>query len=158
MTPKLGYAYPRCALAAACWPGAEPKRPKNLMRYRLHAPEGTYITLLGQFYTEDQTQLVQADVDTIRLHVFEQPASAPASEVYSTSLTTSAVVFDTMQTDARWTGDGTGYNFRYTVDAPQLLGKGGATMIYEVEIVLLSDGGPIKQAWEVHAAPFLSPA
>ncbi len=145
MTPKLGYAYPRCALAAACWPGAEPKRPKNLMRYRLHAPEGTYITLLGQFYTEDQTQLVQADVDTIRLHVFEQPASAPASEVYSTSLT-------------RWTGDGTGYNFRYTVDAPQLLGKGGATMIYEVEIVLLSDGGPIKQAWEVHAAPFLSPA
>jgi hypothetical protein len=150
------YAFPEFKLAAVCWPGGV-SRPSSNMRTRVHVPEGTHVTLLARAYTEDRTGLQQSEVDSITLRVYEQPSNAPASEVYSTTLTIASVVFDTMQTDARWAGDSVGYNFRYTVDAEQLLGRGGVTTIYEVTIELAS-GGPIKQAWEVHAAPMLSPA
>lgn len=125
------------------------------MTTRVIVPEGTFVTLLGRARTEDNTLLVQADVDNIVLRVFEQPADAPASEVYSTSLAKASVVFDTMQTDARWRGDSVGYNFKYVVNAKQLVARGGVTTRYEVTVNLASNQGPIRQAWEVNASPFL---
>lgn len=147
------YTYPRMELAAAAWPG-DSTVPRTAMQTQLHVPEGTHVTLLGRARTEDNTLLQQADVSHIDLRVFESPANAPAAEVYSTTLTIADVVFDAMQTDARWRGDSVGYNFKYVPDAPQLVARGGVTTRYEVTIHLNS-GGPIRQAWEVHATSFL---
>lgn len=128
------------------------------METRLTVPEGTHVTLLGQFYTEDQTLLQAAEVDKAVMRVFEKPADAPASEVHSESLLvgdgSTGVILNTMATDARWRGDSIGYNFRYVVDAPQLLARGGVTTRYEITLTLAA-GGSIRQAWEVNAASFL---
>ncbi len=147
------YTYPRMELAAAAWPG-DSTVPRTAMQTQLHVPEGTHVTLLGRARTEDNSLLVQADVDNIVLRVFERPVDSPAAEVFSETLTVADVVFDSMQTDARWRGDSVGYNFRYTITAPQLVAQGGVATRYEVTINLTS-GGPIRQAWEVHASSFL---
>ncbi len=147
------YAYPRVELAALAWPGDSTK-PRTNMNVVAHVPEGTHVTLLGRVREADNSLLVQADVDNIVLRVFERPVDSPAAEVFSETLTVADVVFDSMQTDARWRGDSVGYNFRYTITAPQLVAKGGVATRYEVTINLTS-GGPIRQAWEVHATSFL---
>lgn len=152
------YAYPRFELAAVAWPGDSTK-PRTNMDVQLHVPEGTYVTLLARVRTEDNTLLQHSDVQNIVLRVFEKPATAPASEVYSGALTvgdgSTGVVKNTMQTDARWRGDSIGYNFIYTVKAAQLLARGGVATRYEVTIKLASQGGPVRQSWTVHAATFL---
>ena len=156
--PNLtSYCYPQWKLAALAWSGGATV-PRTAMETRLTVPEGTHISLLGQIYTEDGTLLQASECDKIVLRVFEKPADAPASEVYSGTLIvgdgTTGVVLNTPGTDARWRGDSVGYNFRSVVSAAQLLARGGTTTRYEVTITLVS-GGPIRQAWEVNAASFL---
>lgn len=151
------YTYPRMELAAAAWPG-DSTVPRTAMQTLLHVPEGTHVTLLGRARTEDNTLLQASEVDKVVLRVFEKPADAPASEVFSKSLIvgdgSTGVILNTMATDARWRGDSIGYNFRYVVSAPQLIARGGVTTRYELTITLAS-GGPIRQAWEVNATSFL---
>ena len=76
--------------------------------------EDTGATFLARILGDDGAAIVQADFGSISYAVFEEDATAA---VVSGSLTVSDVVFDTYQTDARWTVDSTGYNFRHTVAA-----------------------------------------
>ena len=68
----------------------------------------------------DADEITQADVSSITLKVFDEDAADPDAAVSTASLTVSAVVFNTLQTDARWQVDTTGYNFRYTIPAAAL--------------------------------------
>lgn len=70
--------------------------------------------ILGRVLGDDAEPIVQADISTIELTVTDL---LDDSVVTSGSLTVSDVVFDTLQTDARWTADETGYNFRYNAPA-----------------------------------------
>lgn len=125
---------------------------------RVKVPEGAPITLLGQFYTEDQTLVQASEVSKIVLRGFERPADAPASETFSKSITvgdgSTGAILNTAATDARWRGDAVGYNFRYVANAPEMLAHGGATTRLEVTITLAA-GGVIREAWELDAEPFL---
>ena len=62
---------------------------------------------------DDGLVIVQADVSTISKLVTLE--STGAVVVASAALTVSAVVFNALQTDARWTIDTTGYNFAHTL-------------------------------------------
>ena len=57
----------------------------------------------------DGANIVQADVSTITCTVFD----AAGSSVSTPTVTVSTSVFDTLQTDSRWSADSTGYNFRF---------------------------------------------
>lgn len=86
--------------------------------------------LMARVYGADNTVIVQADVTSIAYSI--RSLHDLATVVDSGSLTVSSVIFDTLQTDARWTEDSTGYNFRTTISAAQVPEPG----VYRVEIEL----------------------
>lgn len=62
--------------------------------------------------------ITQADVTSIEYQIY--PHNSTTAHTGATALTVSSVIFDTLQTDARWTKDATGYNFRHDVAATVL--------------------------------------
>jgi hypothetical protein len=87
--------------------------------------------LMARITIHDASNAQQADISSISLQVWDidRDFQVGATE----NLTVANVVFDTLQTDARWTADSTGYNFRYTGTAAQV-SKGGSTYRYEFKI------------------------
>lgn len=71
--------------------------------------------LMARFKNPAAAIAVAADIGTITLKVLKKKTSELVGT--QTSLTVASVVFDTLQTDARWTADTTGYNFRHAVVA-----------------------------------------
>jgi hypothetical protein len=63
--------------------------------------------------------LVQADITSISVSIYD---TADGSLVATHSLTVSAVIFNTLQNDARWTPDNTGYNFLWICSPADLPG------------------------------------
>lgn len=61
----------------------------------------------------DASNITQATTSAITLAVFK---NANTTATYTASLTVADVVYDSLQTDSRWSGS-TGYNFRYAVVA-----------------------------------------
>ena len=74
--------------------------------------EDTAITCMARIMGDDAVRIEQADVTSITLKTFLNYGTTATS---TTSLVVADVVFDTLQTDARWTKDSTGYNFRYQI-------------------------------------------
>ena len=81
-------------------------------------PEGADFITMQRIVGLAGAAIVQADVTSIARSVYDVTdtdggtlTTGPTVVVVSTS------VFDTLQTDARWTKDATGYNFRDTVSA-----------------------------------------
>lgn len=61
------------------------------------------------------------------------------------TLTIGTVIFDTLQTDAVWTKDAVGYNFKATL-ASTLFANGGDTYQIDVKFVPVT-GQQFKQSW-----------
>lgn len=78
----------------------------------------------------DAAVITIATISTIKQHVFDLDATDPTVDLSNTALTVANVVFDTLQTDARWTKDSTGYNFRDDVD-DTILSTGGNRYRFE---------------------------
>lgn len=64
----------------------------------------------------DAANITQATISSITYKVFDIK-DLPGSEKTSGTLTVSDVVFNTLQTDNRWSKDSTGYNFRHEMPA-----------------------------------------
>lgn len=81
-----------------------------------HCFEDGGYTMMSRILGASASAIVQADISSISISVFDLDNSNSTAQA-ATALTVSSVVFNTLQTDARWTKDSTGYNFRYTIPA-----------------------------------------
>lgn len=106
--------------------------------HRVSVFEDAGVSLMARVYAADATILVQADLSSITCSVYD--VSSPSSAVATPTVTISSVVFDTLQTDARWTEDSTGYNFRHDLAATVFATPG---KIYRVEYKFTQTGGEI---------------
>ena len=110
--------------------------------------EDSGASFMARIYGNDGAVIVQASISSIAYKVFNFKTSktAPVSEG---ALTVSSVVFDTLQTDARWTEDSTGYNFRW--DAPAtIFTTGGDVYLIEIKFTPAS-GAVFHKLFEVKA-------
>lgn len=98
--------------------------------------EGGSFVLLARILGADGEPVTQASLTDIDYEVWSIPVpleeqrgdwttkfvdvSVPAKEVAETAMTVASVIFDTLQTDDRWTVDTTGYNFAFEAPAATL--------------------------------------
>lgn len=93
--------------------------------------------------------ITQASLTSITLYGYNlADISNPVAN--GVALTVSAVVFDTLQTDARWTADDTGYNFRY--DVPAIYAATPGQYRYEFKFDPTS-GENFNLVWEGYVQP-----
>ena len=84
----------------------------------------------------DGSNMVQADVDTIEFAVYNDDTREQVQAL--TALVVANVVFDTLQTDDRWSADSDGYNFRHDVSHSLLTDP---DVTYRIEYKITLDGG-----------------
>lgn len=99
----------------------------------------------------DGANVTQSVISSISYSVFDLDGSSPGTAVDSGSLTVANVIFDTLQTDGRWTADDTGYNFRHTIGA-STLAEGNRR--YLVEYIFTPSSAEVFPAvFELHTKP-----
>ncbi len=69
--------------------------------------------LMARVVGQSAANITQASLTSIACKIFDLDGATPTTAVDTSTLTVSSVVYDTLQTDARWTTDTTGYNFRH---------------------------------------------
>ena len=121
-----------------------------------HINEGTSPTILLRIWGHDGAGITQAGTSSIDWACYEVDEDAEADEtgtaIASGTLDVSSTVFDTYQTDARWTEDTTGYNFLFA--APATIAPTGNTL-YQVQFTFTpTTGGVIKSAIRLKTRPF----
>jgi hypothetical protein len=104
------------------------------------------ITLLARVTGNDGQNIALADVDSARYSVYllddDDADSRTAVTGHSAAtLTLADVIFDSLQTDAPWTVDSTGYNFRHVLDVSQNPAFAIAGRRYLVEVELIPPTG-----------------
>lgn len=92
--------------------------------------EGGNVNLMSRVLGLDNNPIFQAGVTggasgVISVDVYDMSSATPDTAVYSTTLTCSAVIFTTLQTDSYWTRDGEGYCFRHMMSASNFTMNGG---------------------------------
>lgn len=95
------------------------------MSLRLFTPSATYwsdtgLVIMARLRILETGDLVEiADLETITIQVFDTDVASDHADyvALNTTLTIADVIFDTLQTDSRWTPDTTGFNFRYVLPA-----------------------------------------
>lgn len=105
------------------------------------------VTEMARFQV-DGANGVQADLTSIARNIFDLSGDTPGTSLGEDAVTIATSVFDTLQTDARWTKDLTGYNFRDRVPASKF-STGGRT--YLVEYLFTGAGG--EKFWIVFKHP-----
>ncbi len=81
--------------------------------------ENSTVVLLARVADENGNNCEQADLSTIVCKVFD--ANDPEGAAVATpSVVIADSIYDTLQTDSRWTTDSTGYNFAFKLPASAL--------------------------------------
>ena len=89
---------------------------------------------LARVVGNDGSAIQQGDYGAITYAVFEEDTTTAIS---TGTLTVADVVFDSYQTDSRWTVDATGYNFRTTIPASDFTAGDG---VYRIEFKFAPTG------------------
>lgn len=89
-------------------------------RTRTRINEGSGALYLARISIWDASNAQQADITSITYAIYDLDSNAPESAIGSGTLTVANVVFDTLQTDAVWTKDSTGYNFSHAIPEAEL--------------------------------------
>lgn len=115
--------------------------------------EDSGISLMARVVGTASTNIAQAEFTNITYGVISTKSGSSATIAFGSSLTIASVVFDTLQTDARWTRDATGYNFR--VDLPSsAIPDGKRTYRAEVKFTP-SSGEPFHIPWSIETLDLL---
>jgi hypothetical protein len=93
--------------------------------------EDSGVRWMARILAVSGSAILQANVSTIAYSVFDK--SDPTTATATGTLTIASVIFDTLQTDSRWTKDETGYNFAWNVPA-SIFATGDKTYRIEVKI------------------------
>lgn len=114
----------------------------------IYEDSGAY--LMARVLGGDGSAVQQADVSSIAYSVYDSDdTSSPATG----TLTVANVVYDTLQTDSRWTADATGYNVGWS--APASLFPTG-DRVYLVEVAVTPASGEVYHLrWDVTTRPIL---
>lgn len=99
--------------------------------------ERSTLVVMARLRHVDGNLVTQATFQTIDVKVFDEESVTPDTPIFSDSLTISSVVFDTLQTDARWTRDSVGYNFRHQLAEQYMSGP----TRHRIEYRFLDSGG-----------------
>ena len=89
---------------------------------------------LARVVGNDGSAIQQGDYGSITYAVFEEDTT---TAIATGTLTVADVVFDAYQTDARWSVDDTGYNFRTTIAASDFTAGDG---VYRIEFLFSPTG------------------
>ncbi len=107
--------------------------------------EDTGVSLMARVKVPTGNNMTIEDISSIDYSVYDQ--SAPTTAIKAGILNVSSVVFNSLQTDARWQEDNTGYNFRWDVPAANF--PNGARR-YRLEVKMTPfNGEPFHLVWEV---------
>lgn len=107
------------------------------------------VTIMGRIVGKDAANINQASVSSATLKVNDLSTYDSPDETHSSTLTVASVIFDTLQTDDRWTKDATGYNFRAEVPAAAIGWEGG---LHEAAVKFeWQDGTHDWERWELDA-------
>lgn len=93
--------------------------------------EDSSVVLMARILHTDRNPIQQADFGSITIKAYD--LADTSTTTYAATLVVADVIFDTLQTDARWTKDSTGYNFR-TIAPPTAFPNGDSTYSVEVKI------------------------
>lgn len=67
--------------------------------------------------TLNGSNITQSTISSISRKVFDLDSATPTTAISTTTPAVASTVFNTLQTDGRWTVDAIGYNFRDTIAA-----------------------------------------
>ena len=109
--------------------------------------EGCNFTCMARMEGADAAAITQSSVSSIDGKVFDKNSSTDTETTLTVAVATS--VFNTLQTDARWDVDATGYNFRFTVPGSSIP-DGGKTYIVEY-VFTMADGSIEAAVFEIVA-------
>jgi hypothetical protein len=97
--------------------------------------EDSVAYVMARVVGEDGSNITQASINAIACEVLKKD---DGTTVATPSITVSDVVFDTLQTDGRWTEDATGYNFRHALVVASFPDP---DTTYRVQYVFTPEGG-----------------
>jgi hypothetical protein len=99
----------------------------------------------------DGTDIKQADVTSIDRKVYDLSSTTPNTEtdasIAADARVVSEIVYDILQTDARWDADSTGYNFRDQIEAAIVTDPHRFSVVYTF---VPDTGENYKHVVEVH--------
>ncbi len=103
-------------------------------------------TLMARIRGDDAEEIVRADISAIAYTVYLLDDNDPNTRTEienheAVAVTVNSVVYDTLQTDDRWTVDATGYNFRHTIPIATYAAFETAGKHFLVEYVLTPVSG-----------------
>lgn len=102
--------------------------------------EDSGCALLARVRGNSAANVTQATISSIALSVFDLTSATPDTATTTATPVVASTIFDTLQTDDRWTKDTTGYNFAYAVPAATLATGG---RIYQFEFLLTPSSGEV---------------
>jgi len=89
-------------------------------------------TVLARAVGQDAVAITQASLTSVAWKAFDESGATPDTPVATGTLTIATDIFDTLQTDPRWTLDSTGYNVKHEIAASVF---SAGDHIYRVEYV-----------------------
>lgn len=114
--------------------------------------EKSSVILLARVLATDGTPMQQASVSSIACRVFDVQQNTQSG---NPTLTVAGTIFNSLQTDAKWTADSTGYNVAVPLDGTNF--PAGNT-VYRVEVKITPVGATaFYLLWDVQSTLIYSP-